>query len=66
MSEKAPPRSFPFARCRLSCRTCGATTFYVRYDGVPLCPKHMNRRKKLTQDSPDRKDRDGQTRGVPK
>lgn len=60
-AEKAPPRSFPFSRERRSCIRCGAITFYVRFDGVPICPKHMNRKKSA---EPIRRDRDGDMRGA--
>lgn len=61
MTEKTPPRSFPFATRRRSCVRCGAVTFYVRMDGVAVCPRHMKKTRKEAQ--PTRKDRDGTTRG---
>jgi hypothetical protein len=59
-AEPTPSPDWPFSRRRRFCAVCESVTFFVRMDGVALCPRHMSRRKELTQ--PTRKDRDGEMR----
>ena len=63
-SGKSPERGvsgdWPFSRKRRLCAVCESITFFVRMDGVAVCPRHMDRHKKKSE--PTRKDRDGEMR----
>ena len=55
-----PSRDWPFSRKRRFCAVCESITFFVRMDGVAVCPRHMGRHKETTPAI--RKDRDGEMR----
>lgn len=59
-ADPTASRDRPFSRKRRLCAVCESITFFVRMDGVAVCPRHMGRRKKIAQ--PIRKDRDGEMR----
>jgi hypothetical protein len=47
--SKRQPTRHPFSTKVRSCLVCNGVTFYLREDGVPLCPRHLQSKKQPTR-----------------